>query len=226
MVVSSVLQAARRYDFLPRYELAIVVLRFAVLWAGLSARINFFWVVVAQLAVQIVLALGPALWVMARELGHVPHFAGARRADYRALLHISFYMFLIQLSVVLADKVDTTILGFALPDPGWANAVYAVVSKPFSQVRQMGWMLASMVMPTLVSNWLVPGAYLFRVLEIRGRTYLVRTLAAPLAGAAALVAATWLLRRESPIVLHGETVLVRSIPLLVHLGVGCLAFAA
>ena len=52
---------------------------------------------------------------MVRELGHVPHFRGARRADYAALLHISFYMFLIQLSVVLADKVDTTILGFALP---------------------------------------------------------------------------------------------------------------
>ena len=35
VVVSSVLQAARRYDFVPRYELAIVVLRFLVLVVGL-----------------------------------------------------------------------------------------------------------------------------------------------------------------------------------------------
>ena len=37
-VVSSVLQAARRYDFIPRLELAIVVLRFVILWAGLTRR--------------------------------------------------------------------------------------------------------------------------------------------------------------------------------------------
>ena len=41
-------------------------------------------------------------------------------------------MFLIQLSVVLADKIDTTILGFALdPTRARPNAVYDVVSKPF-----------------------------------------------------------------------------------------------
>ena len=71
-------------------------------------------------------------------------------------MHISFYMFLIQLSVVLADKIDTTILGFALADPGQANAVYDVVSKPFLQIRQTGWMLAYMVMPAVAS--LVGGA--------------------------------------------------------------------
>ena len=54
---------------------------------------------------------------MVRELGYVPHFRGATRADYAALLHISFYMFLIQLSVVLADKIDTTILGFVAGRP-------------------------------------------------------------------------------------------------------------
>ena len=118
MVASSVLQAARRYDFLPRFELAIIILRFVVLVVGLAAGVDFFLVVVAQTVVQIGLSLGPALWVMVRELGHVPHFRGARRADYAALLHISFYMFLIQLSVVLADKIDTTILGFALADRG------------------------------------------------------------------------------------------------------------
>ena len=150
-VVSSVLQAARRYDFLPRLELAVVVLRFAVLWAGVHAGVDFFAIVVAQTLMQIALIIAPALWVMVRELGHVPRFRGARLDDYRALVHISFYMFLIQLSVVLADRIDTTILGFALNDPGPANAVYQVVSKPFTQVRQSGWTLAYMVMPAVAS---------------------------------------------------------------------------
>jgi O-antigen/teichoic acid export membrane protein len=66
-------------------------------------------------------------------------------------MHISFYMALIQLSVVLGDKVDTTILGFMHPDPGQANMVYDVVSKPFLQLRQTGWMLAYMVMPAVAS---------------------------------------------------------------------------
>ena len=44
------------------------------------------------------------------------------------------------------------------------------------------------VLTTLFSNLLVPGVYLFRELEIDPRTYLKRTLSAPLAGAAALVA--------------------------------------
>ena len=84
--------------------------------------------------------LVPSLWVMIRELGFVPHFGGARRADYAALLHISFYMFLIQLSIVLADKIDTTVLGYALPDdgPGPSITVYQNVSKPFMQIRQTG----------------------------------------------------------------------------------------
>jgi O-antigen/teichoic acid export membrane protein len=151
VVVSSVLQAARRYDLIPRVELAVVVLRFLVLYAGVSAGVDFFLVVATQTAVQVGLTMGPALWVMVRELGHVPHFRGARLGDYRALLHISFYMSLVQLSVVLADKIDTTILGFALDDPGPATAVYQVVSKPFLQIRQSGWMLAYMVMPAVAS---------------------------------------------------------------------------
>jgi O-antigen/teichoic acid export membrane protein len=353
MVVSSVLQAARRYDFIPRYEIVIVLLRFAVLWGGLRAGVDFFTIVATQTVVQIILSLGPAIWVMSRELGHIPHFAGARRADYTALLHISFYMFLIQLSVVLADKIDTTMLGFVLPRnvAGPANTVYDMVSKPFLQLRQTGWMLASMVMPavaslaaarderglervkydgprlhiglllpvallawiyagpflsiwmgnelgydagleaplmqlfliaalplvlavhaqmaigmnrvrvialaslggslinlpisyvltrqigvagviwgtvltTLVSNFLVPGIYLFRVLEIRPSTYLQRTLAPPLAGAAALLTATWIFRSIAPIGPPGPSSAARSIPLLVHLTVGCLAYAA
>jgi O-antigen/teichoic acid export membrane protein len=350
-VVSCVLQAARRYDFIPRLEVLIVVVRFVILWVGLSLGFDFFLVVVAQTALQIVLSLGPALWVMVRELGCVPHFRGATRADYAALLHISFYMALIQLSVVLADKVDTTILGFALDEPGPANAVYQVISKPFLQIRQTGWSLAYFVMPavaslfaarderglerikydgprlhlgvllpvgllawiyagpfltlwvgdrlgydaaaeapllrlfliaalpimiavqvqmaigmnrvevialaalagslvnlpisylltvrlgvagviwgsvltTLFSNLLIPGIYVFRVLEIRPGTYLRRTLGAPLAGAALLVVVTGVCRRLFPTMAPGSTVLVRSLPLLGHLTAGCLAFLA
>ena len=53
--------------------------------------------------------------------------------------------------MVLADKVDTSVLGFILADPGPANTVYDVVSKPFLQLRQTGWMLAYMVMPAVAS---------------------------------------------------------------------------
>ncbi len=152
VVVSSVLQAARRYDFVPRYELAIIVLRFVVLVLGVKAGVDFFWIVATQTAIQVGLALGPALWVMVRELDHVPHFHGARWADYKALGHISFYIALIQISVVLADKIDTTILGFMLPKPAGAHiAVYKVVSTPFLQLRQTGWMLAYLVMPAVAS---------------------------------------------------------------------------
>jgi Na+-driven multidrug efflux pump len=43
MVASSVLQAARRYDFLPRFELAIIILRFVVLVVGLAAGSISSW---------------------------------------------------------------------------------------------------------------------------------------------------------------------------------------
>jgi O-antigen/teichoic acid export membrane protein len=151
VVIGSVLQAARRYDLTPRFELAVVVLRFAVLVIGVNARFDLFTIIVAQTAVQIGLTSVPGAWVMARELGHWPHFRGARMEDYRALMHISFYMFLMQLSVVLADRVDKTILGFALEAPGPATAAYEVVSKPFAQIRQTGWMLAYFVMPAVAS---------------------------------------------------------------------------
>ena len=55
--------------------------------------------------------------------------------------------------MVLADKLDTTVLGFML-DRGaaeLAESVYNVVSKPFVQLRQTGWMLAYMVMPAVAS---------------------------------------------------------------------------
>src|SRR5262249_909421 len=76
VVVSSVLQAARRYDFVPRFELLITILRFLVLWVGvkwggtsfpevtsaiagswptalgLRSAVDFFSVVLAQTIVQ------------------------------------------------------------------------------------------------------------------------------------------------------------------------------
>jgi len=352
MVVSSVLQAARRYDFMPRLEVASTIIRFVVLVVGLKSGGDFFWVVVAQIVVQIILGLGPALWVMVRELGHVPHFHGARWVDYKMLGQFSFYIALIQISVVLADKVDTTILGFVLAkgaEP--AIAVYQFVSKPFLQLRQTGWMLAYMVMPavaslaaardergldrikydgsrlhiglllpagllawlyagpflslwigdrlgydgaalaplmrlflvaaiplvlsvpiqmsiginrvkvialssllgslvnlpiscylaarmgvegviwgtiltTLFSNLLVPGLYVFRVLEIEPWKYLKRTLSAPLAGALALITATWLLRQLAPVSYPGATIATRALPLLAHLSAGSIAYIA
>jgi O-antigen/teichoic acid export membrane protein len=150
-VLSSVLQAARRYDFVPRLELAVVTVRFAILWFGVREGFDFFHIVVAQTLTQIALAIAPTLWVMIHDLGHTPHFGGARREDFRALVQISFYMFLVQLSVVLADRVDTTVLGFAADDAEGANAVYLAVSKPFLMIRQTGWTLAYMVMPAVAS---------------------------------------------------------------------------
>jgi O-antigen/teichoic acid export membrane protein len=260
-------------------------------------------------------------------------------------------MFLIQLSVVLADKIDTTVLGFALADPAPGIKAYQVVSKPFVQIRQTGGMLAYLVMPavaslvaardlkglervkydgprlhlgllvpvtllawiyaapfldlwvgpefpgqvpwlagllrlflvatvplvlavpaqaaigmgrievialaalagavinlplsyalttqigvagviwgtvltTLVSNLLVPGLYLVRVLELRPAIFLTRTLSAPAAGALALVLVTGALRAVVPADPRGTDVLARSLPLVLHLGVGCLAYLA
>jgi O-antigen/teichoic acid export membrane protein len=352
VVVSSVLQAARRYDFVPRFEVLITIVRFLVLAGGLKAGFDFFGVIVAQTVVQVSLVLGPALWVMVRELGHAPHFRGARWADYKALGHISFYMALIQISVVLADKLDTTILGFVLAvDAERAISVYNVVSKPFIQLRQTGWMLAYLVMPavaslaaardqrglervrydgtrlhigallpvgllawiyagpflslwmgsrlgydaaqeaplmrlfliatlplvlsvlvqmsiglnkikvialaalagsvinlpiscyltmrlgvagviwgtvltTLFSNLLVPGIYVFRVLEIDPRTYLKRTLSAPMAGAAALVAAAWVMSHLIPVPGPSLIPWARAALLILHLSVGTLAYIA
>ena len=100
--------------------------RFLVLVVGVSLGSDFFGIVIGQTIVQIGLTLCPALWVMVRELGYTLHFTGARRADYLDLMHFSVYVFLIQLSVVLADKIDTTILGFALSEKAAEDGVQCV----------------------------------------------------------------------------------------------------
>jgi O-antigen/teichoic acid export membrane protein len=347
-VVGSVLQAARRYEFIPRLEMAIVILRFGLLWVGYWSKAPFLWIVVGQIAIQIGLSLGPALWVMVKDLGYRPHFWGATRADYAAMMHISVYMALMQWSVVLADKVDTTVLGYALrePNPEFLLTVYQNVSKPFLQIRQTGWTLAFLVMPavvslavggdkgslerikydgtrllvalltpvtllagiyaspflslwvgpqfapyawmlqlflvatlplvlsvvvqmaigmgkievvaisnlvgallnlplsyyltrelgvsgviwgtvltTLFSNLLVPGIYVFRVLDIKYSTFLTRTLSAPMTGALALVAASWAFWSVlSPEPVGQSPGLIRSLPFLANLSVGTLAY--
>ncbi len=345
MVVSSVLQAARRYDVIPRLELLIVVLRFFILVDGLWLGYDFFSVVVVQLVTGIVLSLGPGLWVMVKELGYLPQIGGVRLVDFKQLWQIGFSMFLIQLSVVLADKMDTTVLGFALDEPGPANTIYSVVSKPFMQIRQTGWMVSSLVMPAaaslvaandlaaiervkydgsrlliglllpvallagiyaspflalwigpefaqegyllqlfllaaapltltilvqiaiatgrldfiawsslsgavvnlplsyiltlrygvagviwgsvltvLVANLIVPGVYLFRILEVTPRGFLKRTLSAPLTGAMALVLATVGFQILIPPMSHAPGFLSRAWPLVLNLSVGTVAY--
>jgi hypothetical protein len=66
------------------------------------------------------------------------------------------------------------------------------------------------------------------VLQIRPRTFLVRTLSAPAAGAAALAVAALLLHTLAPFrpTPGGGRTLVRWLPLVVRLAVCCLAYAA
>jgi O-antigen/teichoic acid export membrane protein len=153
VVTASVLQAARRYEFVPRLDLVVVVLRFAVLLAGIRLGLPFIGIVVAQVIVQVGLSLGPSLWIAVNELGVVPHLRGSTWSDFRSLFQVSLFVFLIQLSVVLADRIDSTILGFALPQgvAGPATTVYQVVSKAFLQIRQTGWTLCYLVMPAVAS---------------------------------------------------------------------------
>ena len=105
------------------------------------------------MTVQIGLSLGPALWVMVKDLDYRPHFGGVRLADFAGIFHVSLYIALMQWSVVLADKVDTVVLGYALPAVGSETliTVYQNVSKPFFQIRQTGWTLAYLVLPAVVS---------------------------------------------------------------------------
>ena len=80
------------------------------------------------------------------------------------------------------------------------------------------------VLTTLFSNCLVPGFYIFRVLEIDLRTFLKRTLSAPVTGAAVLIVATALLRWILPAKFQDPTFSNRTLPLLAHLSVGTLAY--
>ena len=81
------------------------------------------------------------------------------------------------------------------------------------------------VLTTFFSNLLVPGLYVFRVLEIDPRTYLKRTLSPPLAGAAGarrgdLAAAPV----DAGHAIRASILWTRALPLLFHLAVGTLAY--
>jgi O-antigen/teichoic acid export membrane protein len=80
------------------------------------------------------------------------------------------------------------------------------------------------VLTTLFSNMLVPGLYVFRVLEIDPRTFLKRTLSAPLAGGVALIVSTWVLRLLMPVTYPGTALWSRSLPLILHLSAGTLVY--
>jgi len=82
------------------------------------------------------------------------------------------------------------------------------------------------VLTTLFSNLLVPAIYTFRVLEMQFTDYLKRTLSAPMAGALALlIASQALITAGYPADPRGDCTLSRLLPFLVHLSVGCLAYA-
>ena len=90
VLVSSVLQAARRYDFIPRLELFSTIVRFVVLATGLKSGVDFFVVVAAQTAIQIGIGFIPGLWVMVRDLGHRPHFGGAPSLRLQIAVELQF----------------------------------------------------------------------------------------------------------------------------------------
>jgi O-antigen/teichoic acid export membrane protein len=82
------------------------------------------------------------------------------------------------------------------------------------------------ILTTLFSNFLVPGIYVFRVLEIDPRSYLRRTLIAPLAGGVSLIVMTWVLRQLMPNANAGPAPWSRALSLVLHLSVGTIAYLA
>jgi O-antigen/teichoic acid export membrane protein len=82
------------------------------------------------------------------------------------------------------------------------------------------------VLTTFFSNLLVPGLYVFRELKIDMRTYLKRTLSAPLAGAAALLAVTWAFRIGMPVPGTEVAPGARTTMLVAHLAAGTVAYIA
>ena len=120
---------------------------------------------------------------MARQLGHVPHFGGVRLADFAVIMNVSIYMALLQWSVVLADKVDITMLGFALEGTeeqvSSGITVYNAVSKPFFTIRQAGWTLAYLVMPAVVSLAVGGDRLGLERIKYDGTRYLVALLVPP-----------------------------------------------
>ena len=110
-----------------------------------------------------------------------------------------------------------------------SNLIGALVNLPISYylTRHLGvsGVIWGTVLTTLFSNLLVPGVYVFRVLDISYATFFVRTLSAPLAGGLALIVATWAFRGVVPPGPSDHlTGLARLLPFLANLSVGSLAY--
>jgi O-antigen/teichoic acid export membrane protein len=152
VVVSGLLRADRRFVLMPKLDLAVMASQFGALVACLRLGFGIFPAVAAQKAVQITLGLGPALWVVLHELGFRPALGRLRLSGLTSLLRSGTPVFLFQLSTVLADRMDTTVIGYALGDGSDAAlTVYQSVSKPYLQIRYTGWTLSYLVMPAVAS---------------------------------------------------------------------------
>jgi hypothetical protein len=114
----------------------------------------------------------------------------------------------------------------------WAALGGALVNLPLSYVLTTRIGLAGViwgtVLTTLFSNLVIPGVYVARVLGIRPGLWMRRTMAAPLAGGLALVAAWQVLRLAGlrPEVPPGVPGLARAVPLGLDLAAGCVAYIA
>jgi O-antigen/teichoic acid export membrane protein len=80
------------------------------------------------------------------------------------------------------------------------------------------------VLTTLFSNLLIPGVYVFDVLEIDLRTFLKRTLSAPMAGAAVLLVTATMLNLVVPPASVDSSLTARALHLMFQLSLGSLAY--
>src|SRR5262249_48588687 len=80
------------------------------------------------------------------------------------------------------------------------------------------------ILTTLFSNLLVPGIFVFHVLEIDPRTYLRRTLMAPLVGGAALIVMTWSLQLIMPHPGASVASWPLAVSLILQLSIGMIAY--
>jgi O-antigen/teichoic acid export membrane protein len=110
-----------------------------------------------------------------------------------------------------------------------SNLIGSLVNLPLSfyLTRRYGvsGVIWGTVLTTLFSNLLIPGIYVFRVLEIKYLTFFKRTLSAPCAGALALIVACygfWSLVPPNPS--EDATGLARVLPFLANMTVGSIAY--
>jgi O-antigen/teichoic acid export membrane protein len=104
----------------------------------------------------------------------------------------------------------------------------ALVNLPLSYVLTQRFGVSGViwgtVLTTLISNLAVPGVYVFRVLKVQPRLFVLHTLGAPLCGALALLIAAWGINQVGSAEPVGTTIARRSLPLLIHLVLASLAY--